>query len=148
MATIATVLKDVIRRTSRREFNQGSAKLRRGSAQFRRDIASLKRTVAELVRRLSFVESQEKRRITTQPVPPLPSDKQLRYSSDWLRKHRQKLGLSAADYGKLVGVTQLTIYNWEHDKAKPRRKQMAALAGVRALRKREVLKRLELLGQQ
>lgn len=145
MATIAGVLKDVIARASRRQINSGTAKLRRNSAQHRRDIARLKREVAQLLRRVAFIEGQERKRIVT-GVPALPEGKQLRYSPAWLRKHRGKLDLSAADYGKLVGVTGLTIYNWEHEKASPRRKQLAALASVRMLRKREALKRLEMLG--
>jgi len=36
--------------------------------------------------------------------------------------------LSAADYGKLVGVSGLTIYNWEGGKAKPRQEKIAVLA--------------------
>ena len=67
----------------------------------------------------------------------------LRFRADGLRSHRAKLGISAADYGKLVGVSGLTIYHWEHGKAKPRRKQLASLAAVRGLGKREALHRLE-----
>ena len=29
----------------------------------------------------------------------------VRYASRWLRTHREKLGLSAEDYGRLIGVT-------------------------------------------
>jgi DNA-binding transcriptional regulator YiaG len=71
-----------------------------------------------------------------------PADK-LRFRADGLRTHRAKLGLSAKDYGKLVGVSGLTIYHWEAGKAKPRRRQLAALATVRGIGKREALKRLE-----
>ena len=147
MATIAGLLKDVIGRATRREINRGTTKLRRNSAQHRRDIARLKRDVAQLFRRVTFVETQERKRIAT-ALPALPQGKQLRYSPAWLRKHREKLDISAADYGRLVGVTGLTIYNWEHEKASPRQKQLLALAAVRALRKREALKRLEMLGAE
>ena len=59
-----------------------------------------------------------------------------------MKAQRQRLGLSAADYGRLVGVSGLTIYNWEHDKARPRKAQLAALVAVRGIGKREALKKL------
>ena len=68
-----------------------------------------------------------------------------RFSRRGLKTHRQKVVLSASDYGKLVGVTGQTVYNWENGKSKPRDEQFAALVGVRAFGKREAWKRLELL---
>lgn len=58
------------------------------------------------------------------------------------------MGLSAADYAKLVGVSELTIYNWESGKTRPRQEQFAALVAVRGIEKREALKRLELLREE
>ena len=57
----------------------------------------------------------------------------------------ERLGFSANDYGRLVGVAGLTIYNWEKGKSKPRDKQLAAWAEVRGIGKREAWRRLELL---
>ena len=68
-----------------------------------------------------------------------------RFSPKWLKSNRQRLDLSAADYAKLVGVSSQTIYNWEQGTSKPRQQQVAALAAVRGLGKREALKRLEML---
>jgi transcriptional regulator with XRE-family HTH domain len=62
-----------------------------------------------------------------------------------VRAQRERLGLSAADYAKLVGVSSLTIYNWEHGKTRPRAEQLAALVALRGIGKREALHRLELL---
>jgi len=36
----------------------------------------------------------------------------------------------------------VTIYNWEHEKARPRKAQLAALVAVRGIGKREALKKL------
>jgi DNA-binding transcriptional regulator YiaG len=66
----------------------------------------------------------------------------LRFRKDGLKTHRAKLGLSAKDYGTLVGVSGLTIYHWESGKSKPRRRQLPAIAAVRSLGKREALARL------
>lgn len=53
--------------------------------------------------------------------------------------------LKEAAYGKLVGASALTVYRWESGRSKPRQEGMAALAAVRKLRRREALKRLEML---
>jgi len=55
------------------------------------------------------------------------------------------LKLSAADYGKLVGVSGLTIYSWESGKSRPRKAQLAALVAVRGIGKREALAKLEVV---
>ena len=68
-----------------------------------------------------------------------------RFSAHGLKTHRERVGLSAADYSKLVGVTAQTVYSWEQGKSKPRDEQLAALVAVRDLGMREALKRLELL---
>jgi len=56
---------------------------------------------------------------------------------DGLKNHRRRLGLSAADFGKLIGVSALTVYNWEAGKAKLRRKHLPHIAHVRELGKRD-----------
>lgn len=54
--------------------------------------------------------------------------------------------LSANDLGKLLGVSTQSIYNWEAEKARPRNDQLAKLAAIRGLGKREVASRLNQLG--
>jgi len=56
--------------------------------------------------------------------------------------------LSAADYGKLVGVSGLTVYHWEHGKSRPRKAQLAGLVAVRGIGKREAVAKLEVLKAQ
>ena len=53
-----------------------------------------------------------------------------RFRPDALHHHRVKLGLSAKDYGKLIGVSGLTIHHWEAGKVKPRRKWLPNIAAV------------------
>ena len=60
-----------------------------------------------------------------------------------LASHRKRLGLSAADFGKLLGVSGQSIYKWEPGEVKPRRAQLEAIAAIRTLGKREALARLE-----
>jgi transcriptional regulator with XRE-family HTH domain len=62
-----------------------------------------------------------------------------------LRSHRDRLGLSAEQYGRLAGVSAQTIYSWERGTSTPRARQRASLAEVRGLGKREARARLEAL---
>ena len=143
MPNLASVLKDEIIRLARKEVKSQTGVTKRAAAQHRRDIAALKRQVQALTKQVAFLESQEKKRVSKR-TPEAPSG-QVRFSPGWLKAHRERLGISAADYGQLVGASALSIYNWESGKAKPRREAQAALASVRGLGKREALKRLEML---
>lgn len=140
---IARALRSEITRLARKEVRGHTESMKRAAAQYRRDIAELKRTVRKLSRKISLLESQEKKRLA-QPVSPKLAEG-ARFSPNWLKKHRRRLGLSAADYAALVGVHQITIYNWEQGKSKPRKEQLAALVAVRKLGKREARMRLEML---
>ena len=144
MPNLASALNEQIRRLSRREITAQTKTDRRLTAQHRRDIAALKREVASLRKAVAFLAAQEKRRVAERPAPPAAEG--IRFRADGLKSHRARLGLSAKDYGRLVGVAGLTIYQWEGGKARPRKAQLAKLAAVRGLGKREALKRLELLG--
>ena len=146
MPNLASVMKDEISRLARKEVRRDTAKSKKAAAQHRGDIAALKRQVAELQRRVTFLEKQEKRRVARpgRRITEAEAEK-VRFSPRWLKSHRRKLGLSAADYAKLVGVSGLSIYNWESGKSSPRPAQVAKLAGIRGIGKREAQKRLELL---
>ena len=54
----------------------------------------------------------------------------------------RRLGLSADDYAKLVGVSPLTVRHWEAGKARPRKAQLAALVAVRGIGKAEAMAKL------
>ncbi len=144
MPNLASALKDEISRLARKELKSQTGVTKRASTQHRRDIAELKRLVSDLSKRIAFLERQEKRRVIQRPSKKAAEG--VRFSARWLKVHRERLGISAADYGKLVGVSSLTIYNWESGKSKPRQQGLAALATVRGLGKREALKRLEMMG--
>jgi len=64
------------------------------------------------------------------------------FSAAKVRRERARLDLSAADYGELVGVSGLTVYNWEKGQRMPRAQQLAAWLAVVGIGKREAWKRL------
>ncbi len=58
------------------------------------------------------------------------------FSANAVYAERERLGLSAAYYGELVGVSALTIYNWEKEKTQPRQAQLEKWLAVRGIGKR------------
>lgn len=72
----------------------------------------------------------------------------LRFVAKGLRSQRERLGLSAAQFSKLVGVSEQSIYNWERGVTRPRSEQLGVLATLRTVRKREAKVRLEQLANQ
>jgi len=145
MPNIAVALREEITRLARKELRTQTDALRKASAEYRRKIAEMKRQVSELHRKVSSLEKQVLRNIPSQVGE--PDTKSLRFSARGLRSNRKRLGLSASDYGKLIGVTGQTVYKWEKEASRPREQQMAALAALRRMGKREAWERLEELSK-
>jgi len=141
---LAGMLKDAMRRLARKEIRAETGKTKQAVAQYRRDIARLKREVQTQRKELAFLKAQEQKRLGQRPTVEEPVEK-VRFSARSVRAQRKRLKLSAADYGKLVGVSGLTIYNWELGKVRPRKARLAGLAAVRGIGKREALAKLEVL---
>lgn len=142
--TIITLLKSEIERHARRISREENAALRDAVSRYRHDIAALKREVAALQRQTSGLKKAQAKTVAASPSAEEPAIS--RFSAKGMKSHRAKLGLSAEHYGKLAGVSGLSIYNWESGKAAPRASGRAALATVRGLGKREALARLVELG--
>ena len=78
-------------------------------------------------------------------TPAVESNGDVRFSARSAKAQRRRTGLSADDYAQLVGVSALTIYNWEHRKSRPRQEQLASLASIRGIGKREAQAKVRLL---
>jgi DNA-binding transcriptional regulator YiaG len=145
MPNIAGVLKEEICRLAKKEVKAQVGKTQKAAAQYRRDIANLKRLFSQQEKE---IRALKKRAEQQQDQPEAEQDEMegIRFSARSVKAQRQRLGLSAADYGKLLGVSGLTIYNWEHEKARPRKAQFAALVAARGMGKREALAKLAELG--
>jgi DNA-binding transcriptional regulator YiaG len=137
MASIETLLKSEITRLARKEVRAQVEPLRKSNAGFRRDIAELKRQLAQVSRQVKTGERSQR------DAPTSDTGKAPRFSAKGMKALRAKLGLSAADFGKLAGVSAQSIYDYETGKAIPRAAQVASLAKLRGLGKREALARLE-----
>lgn len=144
MPNLNKVLGDEIRRLARKETSQQVGDLKKTVAASRKDVAALKKQVAQQERQIKQLVRQAGKSVAlaakaaTEAGAPLP-----RFSPAWVKKHRAKLGISAADYGRLVGVSGLTIYNWEKGGSSPREQPLRRWAQVRQLGKREALRKLD-----
>jgi len=138
MPNLAATLKEEISRLARKEIKASIAPLRKAATAYRREIAALKRQSAALKAALSKAAKG----------PVAPSDgteqegKRARFSAKSVMAQRKRLGLSAADFSKIVGVSGATIYGWEQGKTRPRKSQLASLAAIRGLGKKEAKARL------
>lgn len=163
MANLANALKEEISRLARKEVRQQTAGAAKSTAQCERDIAALKRQVDDLQRKLAALRAPEssksagsKKKASTKPAAGRRDGKaastgstttkkslRSRFSAKSLKGNRERLGLSADNYGKLVGVSGLSIYNWEQGKARPRESSIEALLKIKGIGKREAARRLQ-----
>ncbi len=140
MPNFAQQLKADISRLAKKEVRSEAQALKKASAQHRTDIAALKRRIVSLeaaIKRMS--KGQPSKTAKPEEGDDAPA---LRFRVAGFAALRKKLGLSAADMGKLIGVSAQSVYHWETGKTKPRASQLQAIAAVRKLGKRAVMSRL------
>jgi DNA-binding transcriptional regulator YiaG len=144
MPNIATVLKEEITRLARKELRANMETLKKAVTTYRSEIAALKRRVEQLERQCKRTAKVVSKAVAHEPQQEATN---LRFRVDGFKAHRERLGLSAADYAKLIGVSALSVYKWEGGQARPRARYLPAIAAVRKMGKREAAARLEQLAQ-
>ena len=140
MPDVASVLKEEIARLARKEIKIQTEPLRKSSAAYRKEIAALKGRVSALER--AAKNSERAAAAASSPQAEAGNAGALRFSAKGLRANRERLGLSQADFAKLIGVTPASVARWEQGGVRPRQSQLAAIASVRSIGKREARERL------
>ena len=111
MPNVGKLLKDEISRLSKREARQLIQGLAKAVIKHRHEIAALKR-------RISSLEALAKRRPKQEKeAGPSAQGRKIRFSAGGLRTMRHRLGLSAAELGKLIEVSEQSVYLWEIGRA-------------------------------
>jgi len=141
MPNIASVLKEEIMRLARKELRTETENLKKASAIYRSEIAALKRRAATLEKQIGQLGKKVVGKAESEEGTGLEA--KVRFSAKGLNSKRQKLGLSAAEMGSLLGVSAQTIYNWEAGTTRPRGPQVAAIAALRAMGKRQITVKLQ-----
>jgi DNA-binding transcriptional regulator YiaG len=134
-----------IARVARKEARGLAEPARKAAILARQELGALKRRVANLERLVTYLQK------TPHPsLAVLDAERDLksyRYTARGVRSQRDRLDLSAEEFGKLLGVSSQAVYNWEHGTARPRQGLMDKLAAMRALSKRDARARLRALAQ-
>ena len=144
MPNIAAMFRQEIIRLARRQIRSQTLALRKSSAQQRRQIAELKRQAAKLKSEVARLTRQSGKDI--RPQQSEDESANIRFSARSVIAQRKRLGLTAVDFGRLLGVSDQSVFNWERGRSRPRSAQLTALGSLRSLGKREVLTRIEQMG--
>lgn len=143
MPNIQSVLKAEISRLARKEVRDEVSSLKKASGHYRAQIAALKRQIETLQKTVKRLSRGTDRSVVAAAAPVNEEgDQARRFSAKGLAKHRQRLDLSAADFGRLIGVSGQSIYKWESGEVRPRRAQLEAIAVIRKMGRREALAKL------
>ena len=142
MANIAGVLRDEIARLSRREIRRLTDTTKKATVQHRHHIAALNRKIAVLERQVALL-ARAARQQQAATSGNDANEPKIRFVAKGLRSQRNRLGLSAADFGKLVGVSANSVYAWESGTTTPRREQLTKIAALRTVGKRDAATRLK-----
>ncbi len=144
MSSFSQLIKAEVTRLARKEVKAQVEHLRKQSATHRRDIAALKREVGQLHRELARVAkgtAGSSRRVAAESADDSQGTSR-RFSPERLKATRAKLGISAAEFASLIGVSGQSVYLYESGRARPRAGVLERIAQVRGLGKREVAARL------
>lgn len=144
MNSFSNALKSEIARVARKELKDEMLALKKAASSHRSEIAALKREVKALA---SLVKLAQR---TVKAAAPKVEEKavdagqprRIRFSAEAFAAQRAKLGISQAQMAELVGASALSVYKWESGKVQPRAAQLARIAAMRKLGKREVAARL------
>jgi len=155
MSNIGTFLKQEIARLAKKEVRSQTESLKKSSVQYRKLIAALRRQVTELERKVSRLQHSmtvgaksqstegSARAAAGAATGPEANTKIRTPGPAAINALRERLGLSIAEFARLVGVSSQSVYNWQQGKTRPRGQQLIALSGTRGLGKREVRARLQ-----
>lgn len=139
MSTFANQLKSEIARIVKKEVRAETKLLKQASAKYRSEIAALKRKMASLE---AAIKKSDKGQYRPVKAETNETQNKLRFRASGFVTLRKKLGLSAEQMGKLVGVSAQSVYHWEQGKSRPRASQLPAIAAARKMGKKAALAKL------
>ena len=134
MSNAYAALKSEIVRIARKEIRAETIALKRNNAQHRAAISGLKKQVEALEKALRQTSKSATKALNLAADTPVQtSPVSRRFSPTRLAAHRTKLGISAASYGKLVGMSGAAVYLWEKGEARPSPQVIDALARIKEM---------------
>ena len=150
MPDVARVLREEVQRLAKRQVKaaltpvkRDTVRLKKHVADLRRDLTALTRTSRELLARVTAVVATKESEVATERAATL------RPTSKSLARLRHRLDLTQVEFGRLMGVSGQAVLNWERkgSRVRMRSANLAALARIQKIGKREARRRLEGIGQ-
>jgi DNA-binding transcriptional regulator YiaG len=135
MPNIAAVLKEEIARLARKELRKESEALKKTTATLRAQLAAAKKQLQEQDRMLKALTKSASKAFQTREER---KSNGLRFSPARLAAQRKRLGISAELFGRLIGTSGQSIYLWERGKTRPSPENLAAIASLRRVGKRDL----------
>jgi DNA-binding transcriptional regulator YiaG len=127
--TLASALKDAVRRASSKETQKSLRRLRRLQRQvkaLRQEARAQRRIVAGVERRFARLKARVLRTgVSAGPGRPLTPQS--------IRSLRERLGMPRVEFAKLLGVSPGSIFGWETGRTLPRGRSVARLREVRKM---------------
>lgn len=143
MNSFSNALKSEIARVARKELKDEMLALKKAASSHRSEIAALKREVKALASQLRLAQRSVKAAAPKlEEAATGEKPRRIRFSAEAFAAQRAKLGISQAQMADLLGASALSVYKWESGKVQPRAAQLARIAAIRKLGKREVAARL------
>jgi DNA-binding transcriptional regulator YiaG len=130
---------EMIRQAKRATKSDMSDVVKKLNAQ-RKEIIALKRQLSDLVKAVKKLGHSAPKAVKR--VEAIESDQKLRFRAEGFASLRRKLGVTQAQMAQLLGVSTLTVLKWEKGSTRPRASQLATIAAVRKMGKREALQKL------
>jgi len=137
---INRLLKETITQTSLRTLRKPVASVRKELAEVKRQLAALRKKLRSL-EKSSGVHSR-----SAAPESAMAEKKRFRRpTARDVQSLRNKLDLTQAQLGKLMGVSTLTVWKWEHAEGRLdfRKKATEAFRRVRKMNRSEAQKNLQ-----
>jgi DNA-binding transcriptional regulator YiaG len=143
MSTLAQIIKDEIRRISRREIGLAVSN-------FRRDHITMKKRLAEQKRRIFEIEKvnkelSKKQAAFSQNAGSKTEAEPIAVYARGIKSLRRRFDLSQKDLATLVGVNRISIANWEKKSGKitiRKPEVYKILMELKGMKKAEVIARL------
>ena len=143
MTDIMSALKSEISRLSRKEAKQVVAPVQKASANYRGLIAGLRKRINALQNEVAALRRAAPKAEKALAAAQEPAGR-FWITGKGVKALRKRLGLTQAQFGKLVGVSVPTIVNWEGAQGKVNLRKAAAgkLQGLRGIGKRQAAEML------
>ena len=145
MPNIMSALKSEISRLAKKEAKQVVAPVKKSSASYRGLIAGLRKQFGALQKEVAALK-----RATPKADKALAAQEpagRFWITGKGVRALRKRLGLTQAQFAKLVGVTGQSVVNWEGAQGKAPIRLKAAIARLQAIRGMGKKQAAEMLGQ-